>query len=292
MPKISIYTDSTADIQQSWLDENDVKSIKLTYLIDDTEYEENSDINDVRAFYAILKEGKMSKTSAISVQTFLTTFEEELQQGNDVFYTGLSGKLSATCNNAFMAMEQLNEKYSENQVYVTDSISTAAPLFELIKQAVEMRDSGKTAQEIVDAIDILKHQWAAWVGVDDLMHLRRGGRISGAAATVGSILNIKPIIILSPDGSLSLKDKVKGNKKMFKYFLSCISKYAIDPVNDVIYIIHTDAEELAEELKEAILKEFGSKQINIRFIGSTVGGHLGPGALIISCRVKSRDSIK
>lgn len=292
MPKISIYTDSTADLPKEWLASNDVTAIKLTYLIDDEEFEESSREDDIQIFYAKLKEGKMSKTSAISIQTFTDLFEKELKAGNDVIYTGLSGKLSATCNNAFLSMEQLNEKYSDCQVYVTDSISTAAPLGELIKHAVDLRNSGKSAQEIVDAIDTQKHQWEAWVGVDDLMHLKRGGRISGAAATVGSILNIKPIIILAPDGSLVLKDKVKGNKKVFKYFLSAIDKYALDPVNDTIYILHTEAKELAGELKEAIQKEFGTKQVNIGYIGTVIGSHLGPGAIITICKIKSREEIK
>ncbi len=285
MSNITIYTDSTADISPAWLEQNNVKCIKLTYIIDDTEYYDDPDPSAIKEFYDKMREGKIAKTSAISIQTFLESFEEELKSGNDVVYTGLSGKLSATCNNAFMAMEQLNNKYSDNQVYVTDSISTACPLYHLISKAVDMRDSGKSAQEIVDTIDEMKHKLFAYASVDDLMHLK--------AATVGSILNIKPVLILDPDGSLVLKDKIKGNKKLFKYFLSKIEEYSEDPVEQTVYIIHSDALELAENLKDTIFKEFGTKNIVISSVGSIVGSHLGPGSLIISFPAKcTRDNIK
>lgn len=281
MSNIAIYTDSTADIDPVWMQEHNVKSINLTYIIDDEEYTDDPDPSAVKAFYDKLREGKMPKTSAVSMQTFKEVFEAELKAGNDVFYTGLSGKLSGTCNNAFMAMEQLNKEYSENQVYVTDSISTSCALFHLIRKAVEMRDAGKAAQEIVDTLDSIKHRLYAFVGLDDLIHLKRGGRISGAAAAIGTVLNIKPVIILDADGGLTVKDKVKGNKKLFKYFLSRIEEYAEDPVEQPIYIICSDVRDGAEELKNAIVKEFSSKNVSINTMGSIVGGHLGPGFLII-----------
>ena len=282
MAGITIYTDSTSTIDLKWLEEHNVKSIRLTYIIDDKEYVDDGTEESAAVFYQMLRSGKMPKTSAISVQTFMEAFEKELQAGNDVVYTGLSGKLSSACNNAFLAMEQLNSKYSDNQVYVTDSICTAGLLALLIYQAVELRDAGKTPQEIIDHIDSIKHHLFAFVSVTDLMHLKRGGRISGAAAVAGSILNIRPIIIFAADGSLALKDKLKGNKKVFKYFLSALKKYALDVVNQDLYIIQSDYMSVAEEFKEAIKKEFGSKNVHIIPISPIIGTHLGPEALIIA----------
>ena len=282
MSDITIYTDSTSTIDLKWLEEHNVKSIKLSYTIDDKEYIDDGTEESAAIFYQMLRNGKMPKTSAISVQTFVEAFEEELKAGRDVVYTGLSGNLSSACNNAFLAMEQLNSKYSNNQVYVTDSICTAGLLALLIYQAVEMRDEGKSPQEIIDHIDNIKHNLFAFVSVTDLMHLKRGGRISGAAAVAGSILNIRPIIIFAADGSLALKDKVKGNKKAFKYFLSALKKYAVDVVNQDLYIIHSDYMPVAKEFKEAIEKEFGSKNVHILPISPIIAAHLGPEALIIA----------
>lgn len=286
MSNITIYTDSTSDLALSWLEENNVKCIKLTYIMDDTEYEDDSSFEAVKSFYGKIREGKISKTSAISVQTFTEAFEAELIAGNDVFYTGLSGKLSATCNNAFMAMEQLNKEYSEHQVYVTDSLSTSVPLAYMICKAVEMRNSGKSAQDIVDTIDEMKHKLMAFISVDDLMHLKRGGRLSGAAAAIGTVLNIKPVIILDSEGGLTVKDKVKGMKKVVKYYLDKIEKYAEDPVNQPIFVIHTDDPEIAEGFKDAVIKQFGTKEIIISEIGAIVGAHLGPGSLAVGFPAK------
>lgn len=293
MSNITIYTDSTGDIPTSWLDEHNVKCINLTYIMDDEEHTDDPSPEKVKEFYTNIREGKSSKTSAISVQTFIDCFEAELKAGNDVFYTGLSGKLSGTCNNAFMAMEQLNKEYSNNQVYVTDSLGTSIPLYYMIMKAVEMRDRGKSAQDIVDALDDMKHRIMVFISVDDLMHLKRGGRISGAAAAIGTVLNIKPIIILDKDGGLSVKDKVKGRKKVMKYFIDKIEKYAEDPTNQPIFIIHTDDPPIAEEFKEMCIKQFGTKEFIVNQIGSIVGAHLGPGSLAMGFPAKfTREEIQ
>ena len=114
MSNIAIYTDSTADFSKKWLEDNDVKCISLTYSIDGEEFEDNTEAESIKEFYDKIRDGKMPKTSAAGVQSFLTAFEHELKEGKDVFYTGLSGKLSVTYNNACMARDELNKKYRDD----------------------------------------------------------------------------------------------------------------------------------------------------------------------------------
>lgn len=285
MSNIAIYTDSTADFSKQWLKENDVKCISLTYNIDDEEFEDNTEPETIKAFYDKIREGKMPKTSAASMMSFLTAFEKELKAGRDVFYTGLSGKLSVTYNNACMARDELNSKYN-NKVYTVDSLATASPLAHYVSTAVQMRNEGRCAQEIADTVSSMTQVYLAWAGVDDLMHLKRGGRVSGVSAAVGSILNIKPVLILDEEGGLVLKDKIKGNKKLTKYYLDKINEFAVDYVNEPVFIMHSDNFEAAEALKTEIQNTFGTKNVPINNIGTIIGTHLGPGSLIISFHAK------
>lgn len=282
MSNIAIYTDSTADFSKKWLEDNDVKCISLTYSIDGEEFEDNTEAESIKEFYDKIRDGKMPKTSAAGVQSFLTAFEHELKEGKDVFYTGLSGKLSVTYNNACMARDELNKKYSDNKVYTVNSLATASPLAHYVRTAVQMRKENKSAQQIADTISAMTQTYLAWAGVDDLMHLKRGGRVSGVSAAVGSILNIKPVLILDEEGGLVLKDKIKGNKKLIKYYLSKIEEFAADYINEPVFIMHSDNIEAAEALKKEIQDTFGTKEVPVNNIGTIIGTHLGPGSLIIS----------
>ena len=289
MANISIFTDSTSDLTNEWLLENNVFSIPLTYIVGDEEFEDEVSDEKKKEFYDSLRnKGVIAKTSAISTDRFIQAFAKELEKGNDVFYTGLSAKLSATFNNAVLAAEFLQEKYPERKVVVTNSLATTYVTALLIEEAIKLRDAGKSVDEIKEAVDELTTNLSVWLSVDDLQHLKRGGRISCASAAIGSILNIKPILVLAEDGTIAVHEKVKGNKKVLKYFFEQIAEKAVDPVNDVIYLLHTDAPELIEELKGKLEHELNAKNIKIGIIGRVIGAHVGPGGIAIVVKTNKR----
>lgn len=280
MSNLVIYTDSTCDQTQAWLDARNIISIPLTYIIDDKEYVDVIDEKAIKAFYQKMQEGKTAKTSAISTETFIKHWKAELKKENDVFYIGLAGKLSATYNNAQLAAKYLKEQYPKRKITVVDSMTTTCGLAYLLEHAVKMRKEGKTGEEIARYVRETREQVCAWFSVDDLQHLKRGGRLSGAAAMVGSILNIKPILQIDTTGALKVCEKVKGNKKVVKFFLNLIRETAIDPEKETIYIVHSGSS-MVNEFEQAIRDEFHPKDIQISYLGSIVGAHVGPGMLAV-----------
>ncbi len=288
MSNITLCTDSTCDRPLSWLQERGIACIPLTYVMNDEEYVDEYSFEENAVFYARLKNGETSKTSAISTQSFIELFEEEVQKGNQVVYTGLASKISATFNNASLAAQYINEKYDDKKIFVVDSRSTSLILSYLLEEMKKMIDAGKSPEKIVEFVEKNYANYSAWFSVDDLQHLKRGGRISGAAATVGSILNIKPILILTDKGAIEIKEKVKGTKKVFKTFMNELIKNK-KTLKGIIYIIHTNALGTASDLKAQINAEFPKCEVEIHELGRVVGTHVGPGAIVLMANVGQRN---
>ena len=205
-----------------------------------------------------------------------------IQSGSYKFSNiSISSGLSGTFNSANIAKNNLLEEYPEAKIELIDSLGASMGQGLLVLKACEMRDNGASVEEIVNCIEDNKRRVIHLVLLDDLNHLKRGGRISGATATIGGLLNIKPSAYLDNEGKLVQGEKIKGKKKALKFLANSIKERAIDSENEVLYICHADCNEEAETLKALVEEEIKFKDIVLNYAGNAIGAHAGPGALAV-----------
>ena len=278
--KIKLITDSASDLPLEFVKDNDIDFVSLgvnidgNFILDDLG--ENFKMDE---FYSLIRQGKMPSTSQANVFAFEEIFEKYVKEGYKIIYIGLSSALSGTFNSSVIARDSVLEKYNDADISVIDSKSVSLGEGLLVYKACELINKGLDKDEIVNFIENIKEKVIHSIVVDDLAHLKRGGRISGATATVGSILNIKPTLTLDNEGKVVVKSKIKGKKKAIKYLASEIKDNAIDLENQTIFICHADCLTEAEELKNIILEESTVKDVIINSIGVVIGTHGGPGTL-------------
>ncbi|MGG7163247.1 DegV family protein [Clostridium ihumii] len=278
--KIKLITDSASDLPLEFVKDNDIDFVPLgvnidgNFILDDLG--ENFKMDE---FYSLIRQGKMPSTSQANVFAFEEIFEKHVKEGYKIIYIGLSSALSGTFNSSVIARNSVLEKYNNADISVIDSKSVSLGEGLLVYKACELINQGLDKDEIVNFIENIKEKVIHSIVVDDLAHLKRGGRISGATATVGSILNIKPTLTLDNEGKVVVKSKIKGKKKAIKYLASEIKDNAIDLENQTIFICHADCLTEAEELKNIILEESTVKDVIINSIGVVIGTHGGPGTL-------------
>ena len=277
---IKIVTDSSCDLGIDFVKKNNIEFVPLLLNLDGENIEDDLGKSlGYREFYDKLREGSMPSTSQINIYTFEEKFKELLDKGYEILYIGLSSALSGTFNSANMARNNILEENPNAKIAVVDSISVSMGLGMLIKKAYEMINEGKMLEEIVQWIEENKSKVIHAILVDDLKHLKRGGRLSASSAAVGSILNIKPLLKLNNSGAVEAAEKVKGKKKALKRLASIVKEKAINIENEILYIMHGDALEEAQYLKEMILQELNFKDVKVEYIGTVIGTHGGPGTI-------------
>ena len=277
---IKIVTDSSCDLGIKFIEENNIELIPLLLNLDGEIIKDDLGKSlGYREFYEKLRAGSMPSTSQINIYTFEEKFKELLDAGYEVLYIGLSSALSGTFNSANMARNNILEENPNAKIAVVDSISVSMGLGMLIKKAYEMINEGKMLEEIVQWIEENKSKVIHAILVDDLKHLKRGGRLSASSAAVGTILNIKPLLKLNNSGAVEATEKVKGKKKALKRLASIVKEKAINIENEILYIMHGDALEEAQYLKEIILQELNFKDVKVEYIGTVIGTHGGPGTI-------------
>ena len=277
---IKIITDSSCDLGINFIEENNIELIPLLLNLDgETLKDDLGKSLGYREFYEKLRAGSMPSTSQINIYTFEEKFKELLDKGYEILYIGLSSALSGTFNSANMARNNILEENQNAKIAVVDSISVSMGLGMLIKKAYEMINEGKMLEEIVQWIEENKSKVIHAILVDDLKHLKRGGRLSASSAAVGTILHIKPLLKLNNSGAVEATEKVKGKKKALKRLASIVKEKAINIENEILYIMHGDALEEAQYLKEIILQELNFKDVKVEYIGTVIGTHGGPGTI-------------
>ncbi len=277
---IKIITDSSCDLGINFIEENNIELIPLLLNLDgETLKDDLGKSLGYREFYEKLRAGSMPSTSQINIYTFEEKFKELLDKGYEILYIGLSSALSGTFNSANMARNNILEENPNAKIAVVDSISVSMGLGMLIKKACKMIEEGKMLEDIVQWIEENKNKVIHAILVDDLKHLKRGGRVSASTAAVGSILNIKPLLKLNNSGAVEASEKIKGKKKGLKRLASIIKENAINIENEILYIMHGDVLEEAQYLKEIILQELNFKDVKVEYIGTVIGTHGGPGTI-------------
>ena len=283
-----IYTDSACDIVPETLASWNVSYVSLTFRIDggETEYTER-DIPSSE-FYDRMRGGAIAKTSAVNTETFRAAFEAELKEGRDVLYIGFSSGLSATYNSARIAAEELSAIYPDRRVITIDSLCASAGFGLLVALAVQKRDEGATLDELSDYVKAAVPGICHWFTVDDLVYLKRGGRISPTVAFVGNLLGIKPVLHVDDEGHLTPVVKIRGRKMSLKEMADRYTETAIDPAAGPVFISHGDCLKDAEELAATLKSRHGVETEIITDVGPVIGAHAGPGVLALFFLGKER----
>ena len=267
MSKIKIITDSTSYMDKEYVQANNVSVIPLNYSFGDVTEEEGFP-GEFNSFFEKLSSTNLFPTTSQPASgDFLNEFEKAFSEGYDeIIAILLSSKISGTYNSGVLAKNMLGDE----RITIIDSEQAGPNLKFLVEDALSMAEKGKSKEEIVKYIEDKKHQMSIYFTVDTLEYLRRGGRLTGLQSTIGSVLNIKPIIVLK-EGELKLLEKVRGKNKALKGIVDKVS-------GDVkrISICHVLNEEEAINLKEKLKNKFPKTSISIDELGPVIGCHIGP----------------
>ncbi|ASW42546.1 DegV family protein [Clostridium isatidis] len=287
--KTVIMTDSCCDLPLSFVKENNIDVISLGINIDSKYYSDDlgQSIN-IKEFYDKLRSGIMPTTSQANAFSYEERFKKHVEEGKAVIYIGFSSALSGSVNSARIAMENVKDEYDKADITIIDSKSASLGLGLLVYKAVEMLKQGASKDEIVSWVEDNKLKLNHWFTVDDLNHLKRGGRVSGTVAAVGTLLGIKPVLHVDNEGRLVPVSKVKGRKKSIKVLQETIKERIVNPEEQVIFISHGDCLEEAEYLRRLITDEVKVKDVIINNVGPTIGTHSGPGTIALFFLGKER----
>lgn len=278
-----IITDSTCDMPQEMVDALGIVILPIRVIVEGKEYAHYPDGRELgfHEFYEKLRAGGGAKTAAANAEEFLALMEPALAAGIDVLYLGFSSALSSTYSIGAMTAAQLAEKYPERRIYAVDTLCASLGQGLLVYLAAQQQLQGKNIDEVRAYVEQIRPQLCHWFTVDDLQHLKRGGRVSAAAAAFGTVLNIKPILHVDDEGRLIPVNKVQGRITSIKALAKRMQETAIDPAGQVVFISHGDCEKEAEKLAEIVRESIGAKEIVINPIGPIVGAHSGPGTIAL-----------
>ena len=275
----AIVSGATGDLPQSVIEEYGLHVIPMNVRVGELDYLYHPDEKELscKDFYTKLSAGEDSVTSQITPIVFKEVFETYLKEGKDVLYIAFSSGLSGTYNSARLIAEELSEKYPERRIVCIDSLCASIGEGFLVYLAGKLRKEGKSFDEVADFVAENCTKICHWFTVDDLLHLKRGGRLNSLEAVVGTALKIKPVLSVDPEGKLTVVAKVRGTKKGMDYLKERLVSDGIDAVNQTVMVGHADAPEIAEQLKEQLLAEGLVKDVIISNVGPIIGTHVGSG---------------
>lgn len=284
MAKFAISTDSNADLYAEEIEKLGIYVGHLNFTIEKGK-ETLELVDDFKSydeyvnFYKELRNGGVARTSILNLQAHIDLFTQMAEDGvTDALHIAQSDGLSPTIDNAQKAIEIVKEKYPNIDYRALESKTTTIGEGMLVKLACRLRDEGKTRDEIFDIIQEEKMHTQHFVLVDDLMYLKRGGRIGGASAAIGTLLAIKPIIEFNKLGKLEIVRKEKGLKKALKSIVDEFNKFTKNDKYFDIVIVHTDNEPLANTLAD-MLEPIAGVRPDVRIMGPIIGAHVGPNAV-------------
>ena len=283
-------TDSDSDLPFSYVDELEMTMVYMPYIVDGKEYMDDlGRSGKQKEYFDNMRAGAAPVTSLLPTGAYLEYFEPVFEQGKDILFVAFSSQLSGTINNIYAAREELLEKYPERKMIVVDTLSISAPQSILILKAHEMYREGKPMEEVAAWLEENKLRAQAWFTVDDLKYLRRGGRISAVAATMGTLLDLKPVITETKEGKLVSSDKVRGRKSALRTLADKAAENMDDPANAMPIIIHADAPEDAARLEGMLHDRIpGLPEVKIWYVGPVIGAHCGPGTVAVCFMGKER----
>jgi DegV family protein with EDD domain len=276
-----IITDSSCDIPQDLLAEWEVPFVSLTYKFDEDSVGHGNYDLPFGEFYNRMRDGGVARTAAANLDTFKNAFEPYLKEGKDLLYLGFSSGLSTTVNSGAMAAKELMEEYPERTVLVEDTYAASAGFGLLVFLTVLEKRKGATLEEAAKFVEDTRFHLCHWFTVDDLVYLKRGGRVSAAKAFVGGVLNIKPVLHMDDPGHLINMFKVRGRRASIKALADKYGELAVDKQNGTVFISHGDCLDDAKQLEKLLAERYGAKVQLITYVGPVIGSHSGPGTLAL-----------
>lgn len=281
MSNFVVITDSSCDLPASVVEELGIHVVPLSFLMDEQSYCNYPDNRDMspEEFYEKLAAGSMPTTNAVNVDQATQAMKQHLEQGKDVLVLGFSSALSATYSSFVIAADDLKERYAGRRICVVDTLSASVGQGLLVHRAALMCREGKSLEETRDWVEANKLHVCHWVTVNDLFHLKRGGRVSATTAMLGTMLQIKPILIVNDEGKLDTVAKARGRKGALMMLVDKVVETALEPTEQTMFISHSACREDAELVAREIKSRCGVKEVVINDIGPVIGSHTGVGCI-------------
>ena len=288
MKNYVIFTDSGSDIKSEILKEWGVESIDLSFRFEDEERAYLASDMDINTFYNRMREGKVAKTMAINPETFTMEFEKALAQGKDIIYLGFSSGLSTTFNSSKIAAEDLKGKYPDRRIECVDSLCASAGQGLFVYLVAEKSNSGADFDQTVEYAKSIALNICHWFTVDDLVYLKRGGRVSPTVALVGKVLGIKPVLHVDNEGKLISMSKVRGRKAALSALADKYGELAKSEHSDTVFISNADCMDDVKELESMLKSRYNVNVKLVADIGTVIGAHSGPGTIALFFVAKER----
>ncbi len=281
MATYRIFADAACDIPEATLNEWGVTMIDMTYRFTDEDAEHFNSKTDIPEFYNQMRAGRCSRTSAINMATFLDAFRPTLEAGTDLLYVAFSSGGSTTYEQSLAAIELLKPEFPERKIMAVDALAFSGGLGLTVYLAAKKQQEGATIEETFRYVEDTRLHVCHWFTVDDLVYLKRGGRVSATTALVGSVLGIKPVLHVDNEGHLISMSKARSRRRSLKALADKFAETAIDPVNGPVFICHGGCAEDAELLR-GMIREISGKDVDLlSYIGPVIGSHSGPGTMAL-----------
>lgn len=276
-----IFTDATSDFPAQFAEQLNVTVLPMGFTMEDKEYFYIPGKSDmpIETFFEKMRTGVPVITAQVNSFAFLEAFEPVLKNGEDVLYIGFSSKLSGTVQSAVSAAEELRAKYPERKIFVIDSL--CASLGEGLLVYYAARKQSMAIEDLAKWVEENKLRFIHWFTVDDLVYLKRGGRVSGATAAIATILNIKPVMHVDNEGYLVAVEKVQGRKKSLRALFERMEKTVDTKATDTVFIGHCASKEDAEYVASLVHEKYPDMMVHLDDIGTSVGAHSGPGTIAL-----------
>ena len=278
MSDYRILTDSCCDLPRQLIAELDIDVVQLTLLFRQQQLTDPSD-EQIKTMYDALRAGESASTSAVNPQSWKDAMETILKQGKDVLTLVFSSGLSTTYQSAVIAAQELAEEYPKRAVKVVDSLCASLGQGLFVWYACKKRDEGMTLEQNYTWCEEHKRNLCHWFTVDDLMFLKRGGRISAATALLGTMLNIKPVLHVDDEGHLISVSKCRGRKNALDALVKKLETDGLPGENETVFISHGDCIEDAQYVANKVQEKYGVKTVVIGYVGAVIGSHSGPGTV-------------
>lgn len=280
MSNYVVTVNSTVDLPKAWLEERGVTVVPLKYTIEDETYVDMDGLSS-KEFFTKLREGKMAVTSQVNPDGAREILEPILKEGKDILHLAFTSALSGTYNSMRLAIEELKEDYPDRKMLLVDTKCACMGEGLLLYYVLQKKEAGATIEEAYAYAEELKDHIGHYVTVDDLNHLHRGGRLSKTSAVLGSMVKIKPILVINDEGKLVVTAKERGRKKSMNTIVDLAVEHTGEFKQEIVMITHGDCLEEAEYLAGLVKEKMGVDNIFINNIGTVIGGHTGPGVLAV-----------
>lgn len=283
MKTFQIITDSSCDLPQELADALDLRVLPLHFTIGETTYSNYLDGREIgfHDFFERIRQGEAASTSAVNPESFRAVMEETLKQGLDVLFVGFSSGLSTTYQSGCIAADDLREKYPERKILTIDSLCASLGQGLYIYLGAKQQQAGKSIEEVYDYLEKIKLNLCHWFTVDDLMYLKRGGRVSASTAALGTVLQIKPVMHMDNEGHLANVSKARGRKASLTALAEKALTTSVDLASQTMFICHGDCYDDAKFIADYIRARAQVKDIIINYVGPVIGSHTGPGVVSV-----------